>query len=61
MEYCPGGEIYRLLRRKKHLTEPEASFYFSQLVEAFAYLHSKGVVYRDLKVQKPPKITPNIP
>lgn len=48
MEYVSGGDLYSLLVRRK-LTQSEARFYAAEIVDALFYLHSQGVVYRDLK------------
>lgn len=50
MEYCPGGELFHILKQIRQFTESQVIHYFAQIVEAFSYLHSKGIVYRDLKV-----------
>jgi cGMP-dependent protein kinase len=50
MECCLGGELWTLLRNRGSFEEHEVRFYSACVIEAFAYLHSKGIVYRDLKV-----------
>ncbi|GIQ82365.1 hypothetical protein KIPB_003486 [Kipferlia bialata] len=49
MEYCPGGEFYRLLKRVGYLGEDVLKYYVSEIVSAFEYLHLHGIIYRDLK------------
>jgi len=49
LEYVPGGELFTLLRRENRFRNDVAVFYASQLVLAFEFMHSKNVVYRDLK------------
>ncbi|OQS06416.1 kinase [Thraustotheca clavata] len=49
MEYCGGGDLLSTLTRRKAFTEPEAAFYIGQIVLALSHLHSKGIVFRDLK------------
>jgi len=49
MDLCAGGELFYLLHQKGRLTEKEAKFYFSEILLGLEYIHSKGIVYRDLK------------
>ncbi|CAD8043716.1 unnamed protein product [Paramecium primaurelia] len=49
LEYVQGGELFTYLRNKGKLENDEAVFYASQVVLMFEYLHSKNIVYRDLK------------
>ncbi|CAF0957572.1 unnamed protein product [Adineta ricciae] len=49
LECCLGGELWTLLRNEGIFEEPAVRFYSACVIEAFAYLHSKGIVYRDLK------------
>ncbi|KAL3283502.1 hypothetical protein HHI36_006641 [Cryptolaemus montrouzieri] len=51
MEAQLGGDLWRLLyyKRRKPFEETEARFYVGCVVEAFQYLHERGIVYRDLK------------
>ena len=48
-EYCPGGDLRKLLRREKRLTEDIARIYISEILLAIEELHSKNIIYRDLK------------
>ncbi|XP_076031909.1 serine/threonine-protein kinase Chk1-like [Oratosquilla oratoria] len=47
MEYCSGGDLMSIL---DSLRTDDALEYFSQLMKGVAYLHSRGVVHRDLKL-----------
>eukprot|EP00761_Pharyngomonas_kirbyi_P003172 gb/GECH01003176.1/.p1 GENE.gb/GECH01003176.1/~~gb/GECH01003176.1/.p1 ORF type:complete len:419 (+),score=87.57 gb/GECH01003176.1/:1-1257(+) len=51
MEYCAGGEFFRMLQRQpnKSLTEDAVRFYAAEVLLALEYLHMMGFVYRDLK------------
>jgi len=51
MEYCAGGEFFRMLQSqpKKCLSEEHAKFYAVEVLLALEYLHVKGFIYRDLK------------
>ncbi|XP_045763280.1 cAMP-dependent protein kinase catalytic subunit 1-like [Maniola jurtina] len=44
-----GGELFTLVRRMGHLSEPLAQFYTAQVVLALEYLHHCSIVHRDLK------------
>jgi serine/threonine protein kinase len=48
-EYIQGGEIFRLLRKETFFPNDVALFYFTEITCAIEYMHSKKIVYRDLK------------
>ncbi|KAK2949047.1 putative serine/threonine protein kinase [Blattamonas nauphoetae] len=49
MEYCPGGDLYSLLKNLNSLSEPVAKQYTAELVIALEYLHAHNIIHRDLK------------
>lgn len=49
MEYCGGGDLLSALTRRKAFTESEAAFYIGEIALALSHLHSKNIVFRDLK------------
>ncbi|KAI8136527.1 camp-dependent protein kinase 5 [Fennellomyces sp. T-0311] len=49
MDYVPGGELFSVLRRSQRFPDHVAKFYAAEVVLAIEYLHSKDVIYRDLK------------
>lgn len=50
-ELCSGGELFDYLVEKGRLGEQEAKGLFGQLCLAVAYVHGKGIVHRDLKLE----------
>ncbi|BGP01886.1 putative Serine/threonine protein kinase FSK [Rhodotorula toruloides ATCC 204091] len=48
MEYCPGGDLYAVIK-KGDLGTSEINSYFKQILAGVAYLHSMGVAHRDIK------------
>ncbi|KAL9552847.1 hypothetical protein MBANPS3_003572 [Mucor bainieri] len=49
MDYVPGGELFSVLRRSKRFPDHVAKFYAAEVILAIEYMHSKNVIYRDLK------------
>lgn len=48
-----GGELFDRIVEKGFYTEMDASRLIRQVLDAVNYLHSMGIVHRDLKVQQP--------
>ena len=51
MDLIDGGEVYEHLVKKASYSEEEASKLVKQLAEALQYIHSKGLVHGDLKLE----------
>jgi len=56
MEHAAGGDLFTYVQnyvRKKGtpLPEPQARFFFHQILCGVAYMHMKGVCHRDLKLE----------
>lgn len=45
-----GGELFDRIVEKGSYTEKDASHLIRQVLEAVDFMHEKGVVHRDLKV-----------
>ncbi|RNF11262.1 putative protein kinase A catalytic subunit [Trypanosoma rangeli] len=49
LEFVAGGELFTHLRKAGKFPNDVAKFYSAEVILAFEYLHSCGIVYRDLK------------
>ncbi|KAL7054680.1 hypothetical protein AAHC03_025852 [Spirometra sp. Aus1] len=49
MEFCPGGELWTVLRDRRVFDDKLTRFSLACVIEAFDYLHHNSIIYRDLK------------
>ena len=49
MRFIRGGELFTVLRDEQKINEDRARFYTYNIALALGYLHSKQIIYRDLK------------
>ncbi|CAF0958561.1 unnamed protein product [Brachionus calyciflorus] len=50
IEYLCGGDLMYHMQRKRRLPEDHARFYSAEIALALDFLHSRGIIYRDLKL-----------
>ncbi|KAI9892750.1 MAG: hypothetical protein M1814_001170 [Vezdaea aestivalis] len=51
LEYASGGELFDFILNNRYLKDSSARQLFAQLVSGVGYLHKKGIVHRDLKLE----------
>ncbi|KAJ3413988.1 hypothetical protein HDV05_007195 [Chytridiales sp. JEL 0842] len=51
LEYASGGELFEYILAHRYLKERDACRFFAQLLAGVAYIHSVGIVHRDLKLE----------
>ena len=51
MEYVNGGELFYHITKERKFSEERTRLYVAEIALALGYLHTKGIVYRDLKLE----------
>ena len=51
MEYIPGGLLFDVCQTLGGMGEQHGKFFLSQMLDVLEYMHGKGVVHRDLKLE----------
>eukprot|EP00884_Botryococcus_braunii_P022447 jgi/Botrbrau1/8887/Bobra.0148s0007.1 len=51
MEFAGGGDMFQYVKARGGLEEPEARWFFQQLILGMDYCHKMGVVNRDIKLE----------
>lgn len=50
LEYLSGGEVFERVVEQQRYSEAQAAEVVQQVAGALKYLHSMGIVHRDIKV-----------
>lgn len=49
LDYCPGGELFYHLKNEGCFSRNRTMHYVAEISSALDYMHSMGIIYRDLK------------
>jgi serine/threonine protein kinase len=49
LDYCPGGDLGKILSREKRFEEDRARIYLAEILLALEDLHKRDIIFRDLK------------
>eukprot|EP00761_Pharyngomonas_kirbyi_P012556 gb/GECH01012583.1/.p1 GENE.gb/GECH01012583.1/~~gb/GECH01012583.1/.p1 ORF type:complete len:618 (+),score=124.59 gb/GECH01012583.1/:1-1854(+) len=50
LELCESGNMSEYIKKWKYISESESKYYITQLMAGLQYLHSHGIIHRDLKL-----------
>ena len=50
MEYICAGDLLSFIKKRTKLPEATAKFLFRQIIVALQFIHSKGIIHRDIKL-----------
>jgi calcium/calmodulin-dependent protein kinase I len=51
LDYCPHGNLLKRLLKRQHLSEDVTKSLARNLLETLAYIHSLGIIHRDIKLE----------
>lgn len=51
LEYMKGGTLFDRVSKKRRYQEKDAAFVIKNLMIGLEYLHQKGIVHRDIKLE----------
>ncbi len=49
LDFCPGGDLGKLIQKQGRIKEERARLYLAEIILAIEHLHSRNIIYRDLK------------
>lgn len=51
LPFYPGGDLFNMILKHSKFDESTAAFFAAQIANMLSFLHSKNIVYRDLKLE----------
>jgi polo-like kinase 1 len=51
VELCAAGDLFSYIKKRRRLTEPQAKYFFRQILLGLNAMHQASILHRDIKLE----------